>query len=156
MPDSPLDLLALLPPLPAVPPPFPPLAWLLPGAELLGLGSPTLLTLSLLTERQRPDFPNVRGGGGFNWTGLVLLVGDVIFDPSPALAVAKPDKPTDFWLLEAVAGLPLVLCVVDPILAVDGPVEFGFARKAAHALRPLAEEEAALALLELTDTAAEG
>lgn len=85
-----------------------------------------------------------------------MLLPDVIFDPRPALAVVKPDKPTGFWLLDAVAGLPLVLCAVDPILAVDGPVEFDFARKAAHALRPLAEEEAALALLEFPETVAEG
>lgn len=154
LPDSELDLLVLLPPLLAVPPlPFPPVAWLLLllGAKLLGLGSPTLLTLSLLTERERPVFPRVRGGSGFNCTGLVLLLGDVILDPSPALAVASPDKPMGFWLLDAAAGLPLELCVVDPILAVDGPAEDVFAAKAAQPVRPLAEEEEeeTLALVEL-------
>ncbi|EAX06188.1 hCG2030516 [Homo sapiens] len=42
------------------------LSWLLlPGTKLLGLGRPTLLTLSQLTERLRPVLPKVRGGGGF-------------------------------------------------------------------------------------------
>lgn len=55
-------------PLPAEPLPFPPAGLLLlePGLALLGLGSPALLTLSLLTERLSVVFPRVSGGGGFS------------------------------------------------------------------------------------------
>lgn len=50
-------------PLPPLPPPAGPLAL---GLALLGLGSPALLTLSLLTERLSVVFPRVSGGGGFS------------------------------------------------------------------------------------------
>lgn len=52
------------PPLP--PPPLPPAVPPVPGAAPLGLGSPALLTLSLLTERLSVVLPRVSGGGGFS------------------------------------------------------------------------------------------
>lgn len=157
MPVSAVVLLALPPLLPAVPLlPFPPLTWMLVlGVVLLGLGSPTLLTLSLLTERLRVVFPSVKGGGGFSCTGLVLLLPEAIFDPSPVLEVANPDKPTGFWLFEEAAGFPLALCAVDPSLVVDGLAEEVLAAKAAHPVRPLVAEEETLVLAVLPETAAE-
>lgn len=54
-------------PAPPAPLPLPPPAWPpVPGTALLGLGSPALLTLSLLTERLSVVFPRVSGGGGFS------------------------------------------------------------------------------------------
>lgn len=83
------------------------------------------------------------------------MLADAIFDPSPGLEVANPDKPTGFWLFEEAAGFPLVLCAVDPILAVDGLAEEVLAAKAAHPVRPLVAEEETLVLAEFPDTAAE-
>lgn len=57
-PPAPLPAEPLPLPLPAGPP--------VPGLALLGLGSPALLTLSLLTERLSVVFPRVSGGGGFS------------------------------------------------------------------------------------------
>ena len=101
--DSEVVLLVVLPLGPDVPLfPFP-LSWLLlPGTKLLGLGRPTLLTLSQLTERLRPVLPRVRGGGGFNGTvGEVLLL-EPILEPIPplecshwwkCLSLSSPDLP---------------------------------------------------------------
>lgn len=51
--------------------------------------------------------------------------------------------------------MPLVLWVVDPSLAVDGPADDVFAAKAAQPVRPLVEDEETLALAELPETVAE-
>lgn len=139
-------------PLPPLPPPAGPLAL---GLALLGLGSPALLTLSLLTERLSVVFPRVSGGGGFSWTGFALLLAEAILAPSPVFEVARPDKPTGFWLFEEAAGFPLALCAVDPSLAVDGLAEEVLAAKAAHPVRPLVAEEETLVLAEFPETAAE-
>lgn len=85
----------------------------------------------------------------------MLLLAEAIFDPSPVLEVANPDKPTGFWLFEEAAGFPLVLCAVDPSLAVDGLAEEVLAAKAAHPVRPLVAEEETLVLAEFPEIAAE-
>lgn len=71
------------------------------------------------------------------------MLAEAIFDPSPVLEAANPDRPTGFWLFEAAAGFPPALWAVDPSLAVDGLAEEFLAAKAAHPVRPLvvAEEE---------------
>lgn len=141
--DSEVVLLVLLPLGPEVPLfPFP-LSWLLlPGTKLLGLGRPTLLTLSQLTERLRPVLPKVRGGGGFNGTvGEVLLL-EPNLEPIPPLDdVARPVRPTGFWLAAEAAGFPLLFWVVELNFAVDGPAEVVLAANAAHPVRPLVTEE---------------
>lgn len=151
--DSEVVLLVVLPLDPDVPLfPFP-LSWLLlPGTKLLGLGRPTLLTLSQLTERLRPVLPKVRGGGGFSGTvGEVLLL-EPILEPIPLLDdVARPVKPTGFWLADEVAGFPLLFWVVEFNFAVDGPVEEVLAAKAAHPVRPLVTEEETLVLEEFPE-----
>lgn len=85
----------------------------------------------------------------------MLLLLEAIFDPSPALDVANPDKPTGFCTLEEAAGFPLVLCAVELNLAVEGPVEEVLAAKAAHPVRPLVAEEETLVLAEFPEIAAE-
>lgn len=151
-------LLVVLPVGPAVALfPFP-LNWLLPpGTKLLGLGSPTLLTLSQLTERLRPVLPKVRGGSGFNGTeGLVLLL-EPILEPIPPLDdVARPVKPTGFWLADEAAGFPLLFCAVEFNFAVDGPAEEVLAAKAAHPVRPLVTEEDTLLLEEFPEITVDG
>lgn len=87
------------PPLGPAGPLFPfPLSWLLlPGTKLLGLGRPTLLTLSQLTERLRPVLPKVSGGGGFSGTVAAVLFPEPILEPIPPLDdVARPVRPTGF------------------------------------------------------------
>lgn len=132
--------------------PFP-LGWPLPpGTTLVGLGRPTLLTLSQLTERLRLVLPRVSGGGGFRGTvGEALLPGPTL-EPGPPLDdVARPVRPTGFGPAAEAAGLPPLFCVVEPSLAVDGPAEDVLAAKAAHPVRPLVAEEETLVLDELPE-----
>ena len=142
--DSEVVLLVVFPLGPDVPLfPFP-LSWLLlPGTKLLGLGRPTLLTLSQLTERLRPVLPTV---------GELLLL-EPILEPSPPLdVVARPVKPTGFWLAEEVVGFPLLFWAAELNFAVDGPAEVVLAAKAAHPIRPLVAEEETLVLEEFPET----
>lgn len=150
--DSDEVLLVVLPLGPEVLFPFP-LNWLLlPGTKLLGLGRPTLLTLSQLTERLRPVLPKVSGGGGFNGTVGVMLFPEPILEPIPPLEeVARLVKPTGFWLAGEVAGFPLLFCAVELNFAVDGPAEEVLAAKAAHPVKPLVTEEETLLLEEFPD-----
>lgn len=150
--DSEVVLLVVLPLGPDVPLfPFP-LSWLLlPGTKLLGLGRPILLTLSQLTERLRPVLPKVRGGGFNGTVGEVLLL-EPNLEPIPPLDdVARPVKPTGFWLAVEVAGFPLLFWVVELNFAVDGPAEVVLAANAAHPVRPLVTEEETLLLEELPE-----
>lgn len=153
--NSEVLLLVVLPLGPDVPLfPFP-LSWLVfPGTKLLGLGRPTLLTLSQLTERLRPVLPKVRGGGGFNGTaGAVLLLAPILEPIPPLDDVARPVKPTGFWLVDEVAGFPLLFWVAELNFAVDGPAEEVLAAKAAHPVRPLVTEEETLVLEEFPEIA---
>lgn len=150
--DSDELLLLVLPLGPDALLPFP-LSWvLLPGTKLLGLGRPTLLTLSQLTERLRPVLPKVSGGGGFNGTVGVRLLLEPILEPSPPLDdVARLVKPTGFWLAGEVAGFPLLFCEVELNFAVEGPAEEVLAAKAAHPVKPLVTEEETLLLEEFPE-----
>lgn len=151
--DSEAVLLVVLPLGPDAPLfPFP-LSWLLlPGTKLLGLGRPTLLTLSQLTERLRPVLPKVRGGGGFNGTVGEVLLPAPNLEPIPPLDdVARPVKPTGFWLADEAAGFPLLFWVAELNFAVDGPAEVVLAAKAAHAVSPLVTEEETLVLEEFPE-----
>lgn len=153
--NSEVLLLVVLPLGPDVPLfPFP-LSWLVfPGTKLLGLGRPTLLTLSQLTERLRPVLPKVRGGGGFNGTaGAVLLLAPILEPIPPLDDVARPVKPTGFWLVDEVAGFPLLFWVAELNFAVDGAAEEVLAAKAAHPVRPLVTEEETLVLEEFPEIA---
>lgn len=151
--DSEVVLLVALPLGPGAPLfPFP-LSWLqFPGTTLLGLGRPTLLTLSQLTERLRPVLPKVRGGGGFNGAGGAVLLLEPILEPIPPLDdVPRPGKPKGFWLADEVAGFPLLFWVVELNFAVEGPAEEVLAAKAAHPVRPLVTEEETLVLEEFPE-----
>lgn len=158
LPGSTVTLLVAMLELPAKPLlPLPLFAWLLLGPALLGLGRPTLLTLSLLAERLRLVLPRVSGGMGFKETEFVLLLLELIFGPAVTFEGASADSPTGFWTAQAVAGFPLLVGVVAPSLLVEGPAEVVLAPNAAHPVRPLApEEEERLALDEDPKTAAEG
>lgn len=132
--------------------PFPLNCPLPPGTKLLGLGRPTLLTLSQLTERLRPVLPKVRGGSGFNGTVGEEQLPEPILEPIPLLDdVARLVKPTGFWVADEAAGFPLLFCAVEFNFAVDGPAEDVFAAKAAHPVRPLVTEEDTLLLEEFPD-----
>lgn len=148
-------LLLVPPPAPDVPLLPLPVSWLLlPGTKLLGLGRPTLLTLSQLTERLSPVLPKVRGGGGFSGTVGVVLLLEPNLEPIPPLDdVARPVKPTGFWLADEVAGFPLLFCVDELNFVVEGPVEEVLAAKAAHPVRPLVTEEETLVLEEFPEIA---
>lgn len=113
-----------------------------PGTKLLGLGRPTLLTLSQLTERLRPVLPKVRGGSGFKGTEGEELLPEPILEPIPPLDdVARPVKPTGFWLADEAAAFPLLFCAAELNFAVDGPADDVLAAKAAHPVRPLVTDE---------------
>lgn len=137
--------------------PFP-LSWLLlPGTKLLGLGRPTLLTLSQLTERLSPVLPRVRGGSGFSGTVGLVLLPEPILEPSPPLDdAARLVKPTGFWFADEVAGFPVLFCAVELNFAVEGPAEEVLAAKAAHPVRPLVTEEETLVLEEFPEITVEG
>lgn len=137
--------------------PFP-LSWLLlPGTKVLGLGRPTLLTLSQLTERLRLVLPKVRGGGGFRGTVGVVLLLEPTLEPIPPLEeLARPVRPTGFWLADEAAGFPLLFWVARLSFAADGPPEVVLAAKAAHPVRPLVTEEETLVVEEFPEITVDG
>jgi hypothetical protein len=101
--------------------------------------------------------PKVRGGGGFNGTVGVVLLPEPSLEPIPPLDdVARPVKPTGFWLADEVVGFPLLFCVVELNFAVDGPAEEVLAAKAAHPVRPLVAEDETLLLEEFPEITVDG
>lgn len=75
-------------------------------------------------------------------------------EPIPSLDdVARLIKPTDFWLVDDVAGFPPLFWVVELNFAVDRSAEV-LAAKAAHPVRPLLTEEETLVLEEFPEITA--